>query len=189
MRAVADDYRTRLGVLDVENRVAPDDEKVAFISSVTSQPKTSGFSAEYWIANFVSPIRFSDAVQALTKARHQPSQQAFFIEIGPCPALSGPVRQFLQHVITDGNTEGVTDYTSCTVTARLISLDAGSIDARQGSTLALGLDSLVAVELRNWVMRQFDAPLQPTEILANQTVQTLVEKIAARSKKVVSVAA
>lgn len=92
-------------------------------------------------------------------------------------------------MITDGNTEGVADYISCTVTARLISLDAGSINARQGSTLALGLDSMVAVELRNWVMRQFDAPLQSTEILANQTVQTLAEKIAARSKKVVSVAA
>lgn len=36
MRAVADDYRTRLGILDVENRVAPDDKKVAFISSFTS---------------------------------------------------------------------------------------------------------------------------------------------------------
>lgn len=93
MRVVADDYRTCLDVLDVENN----DEEVAFFSSVTGQPKTSGFGAEYWIANFVSPVRFSDAVQALGKARHQPGQQAFYIEIGPHPALSGPVRQCLQH--------------------------------------------------------------------------------------------
>ena len=93
MQAVADDYRARLGVLDVENN----NEEVAFFSSVTGQPKTSGFGAEYWIANFVSPVRFSDAVQALGKARHQPGQQAFYIEIGPHPALSGPVRQCLQH--------------------------------------------------------------------------------------------
>lgn len=93
MRTVADDYRARLGVLDVENN----DEEVAFFSSVTGQPKRSGFGAEYWIANMVSPVRFSDAVQALGKARHQPGQQALYIEIGPHPALSGPVRQCLQH--------------------------------------------------------------------------------------------
>lgn len=93
MRAVADDYRARLGILEVENS----DEEVAFFSSVTGLPKISGFGAEYWIANFVSPVRFSDAVQALGKARHQPSQHAFYIEIGPHPALSGPVRQCLQH--------------------------------------------------------------------------------------------
>ena len=57
---------------------------------------------------------------------------------------------------------------------------------RQGSIMAQGFDSLVAVELRNWVMRQFDAPLHSTEILANQTVHILAEKIATWSKKVVS---
>ena len=93
MRAVADDYSARLGVLDVENN----NEEVAFFSSVTGQAKTSGFGAEYWITNFVSPVRFSDAVQALGKTRHQPNQQAFFIEIGPHSALLGPVRQCLQH--------------------------------------------------------------------------------------------
>ena len=100
--------------------------------------------------------------------------------------------QTFDQVIADGNAEAVVDFISAAVTvqlARLISVDAGSIDARQGSIMTLGLDSLVAVELRNWVMRQFDAPLQSTEILANQTVQALAEKIATRSKKVVSVAA
>ena len=97
MRAVADDYRARLGVLKVENRAGADNDEVLFISSVTGQPKTSGFGAEYWIANFVSPVRFSDAVQTFGRARYQPGQQAFFVEIGPHPALSGPVRQCLQN--------------------------------------------------------------------------------------------
>lgn len=99
--------------------------------------------------------------------------------------------QTFEQVIADGNAETVTDFISHAVTeqlAKLISVDASSIDAGQGSILALGLDSLVAVELRNWIMRQFDAPLQSSEILANQTVQALAEKVAARSKKVVSVA-
>ncbi|ERF68064.1 hypothetical protein EPUS_08500 [Endocarpon pusillum Z07020] len=97
MRAVADDYRARLGVLRVENRAAVADEEVAFFSSVTGQLKTSGFGAEYWIANFVSPVRFRDAAQALGKARHQAGQQTLFVEIGPHAALAGPVRQCLQH--------------------------------------------------------------------------------------------
>ena len=95
MRVVADDYRVRLGVLNVKNN----DKKVAFFSSVTGKPKTSGFGAEYWIANFVSPVRFSDAVQALGKARHQPDQQTFYIEnrstfcaFGTCPIVSSAHR-------------------------------------------------------------------------------------------------
>lgn len=100
--------------------------------------------------------------------------------------------QTFEKLIADGDSEGVTDFISNAVTgqlARLISVDASSMDARQGSILALGLDSLVAVELRNWIVRQFEAPLQSTEILANQTVYTLAGKIAERSKKVAGSAA
>lgn len=42
---------------------------------------------------------------------------------------------------------------------------------------------------RDWVTRQFDAPLQSSGFLTNQTIQALAEKIASRSKKVVNVAA
>lgn len=93
MRTVADDYLARLGSLEIEEC---GDEDIAFTSSVTGQPKTSGFNAEYFVANFVSPVRFGDAVQALAKSRHRAGQQSLFIEIGPHPALSGPVRQCLQ---------------------------------------------------------------------------------------------
>ena len=96
MRAVADDYRRRLGILDINNSVATKDEGVDFFSSVSGQPKTSGFDADYWITNFVSPVRFSDAVQALAKVRFQTNRHVAFVEIGGHPALSGPVRQCLQ---------------------------------------------------------------------------------------------
>lgn len=96
MRTVADDYRARLGILDVERKTA-DDEEIAFFSSVTGELKTSGFGTDYWISNFVSPVLFSDAIQTLCQARPQSNQQAFFVEIGPHPVLAGPVRQCLQH--------------------------------------------------------------------------------------------
>ena len=91
MRAVADDYLARLTKQNVEENT--ENEEIPFFSSVTGQLKTSGFGAEYWIANFVSPVRFNEAVQALCKTL---DQQKCFIEIGAHPALSGPVRQCLQ---------------------------------------------------------------------------------------------
>lgn len=97
MRAVADDYRGRL--LNGENTTVATGQEagVAFVSSVTGQPRTSGFDAEYWVSHLVSPFRFADAVQTLIKAHHTSGRKAFFIEVGLPPALSGPVRQSLQH--------------------------------------------------------------------------------------------
>ncbi|KAI8633724.1 hypothetical protein F5Y19DRAFT_414735 [Xylariaceae sp. FL1651] len=96
MRAVADDYRARLSGLDFGKEVQ---EEVMFISSVTGEAKTSGFDAEYWVANLISPVLFVDAVQVLATTRHelQPGRQNCFVEIGPHPALAGPLRQSLQH--------------------------------------------------------------------------------------------
>ncbi|KAI3395682.1 hypothetical protein diail_979 [Diaporthe ilicicola] len=97
MRAVADDYRARLGTLDGEDGEKDAANRVLFISSVTGQHKTSGFGAEYWVSNLVSPVRFAEAVQTLAKMLEQQQQHhVFFVEIGPHPALSGPVRQSLQ---------------------------------------------------------------------------------------------
>ena len=96
------------------------------------------------------------------------------------------------HSIANGDAEALVKSNSGATTvqlARLMSVDAGNIDSREGSITALGLDSIVAVELRNRVARQLDAPLQSTEILTNQTMQELAEKIALRSKKVGSVTA
>lgn len=106
MSAVADDYRARLDTLKGESRskgtaTATDPQgkdTVAFVSSVTGQSKTSGFDAEYWVSNLVFPVRFADAIQVLARERHVPGQHVFFIEIGPHPALSGPVKQTLQHL-------------------------------------------------------------------------------------------
>ncbi|KAH0382185.1 polyketide synthase, partial [Aureobasidium melanogenum] len=97
MQAVADDYRFRLGNLDLPQSSHPSSkEEVMFVSSVTGKPKTAGFDAEYWIANLTSPVHFSDAVQTLCKTRQQPGISTIFAEIGPAPVLAGPVRQCLQ---------------------------------------------------------------------------------------------
>lgn len=70
--------------------------------------------------------------------------------------------------------------------AVLISLDPSQINDQSGSMLDFGLDSLVAIELRNWITRQFEAPLQSSEILADQTIYDLAKKVASRSSLVIS---
>ena len=88
-----------------------------------------------------------------------------------------------------GDMDSVADFIAKAITKQLgvlVSVDPSLIDERSGSILSLGLDSLVAIELRNWVMREYDAPLQSSEVLADQTIHALAEKIASRSRAVQS---
>lgn len=96
MQAVAEDYRSRLSGLEFEG-AADSHEEIAFISSVSGVNKQSGFDLDYWTTNLVSPVRFSDAVQALARYRasNASGRYSFFVEVGPHSALAGPVRQCL----------------------------------------------------------------------------------------------
>jgi NADPH:quinone reductase-like Zn-dependent oxidoreductase/NAD(P)-dependent dehydrogenase (short-subunit alcohol dehydrogenase family)/acyl carrier protein len=93
--------------------------------------------------------------------------------------------QSFEQVIAKGDHEAVVTFIAGAISgqiARLISVDIERIDEGDGSILALGLDSLVAIELRNWISREFDAPLQASELLVDQTVCLLAEKVASRSR-------
>jgi acyl carrier protein len=45
-----------------------------------------------------------------------------------------------------------------------------------------GMDSLVAVEMRNWLLREMDATVPILELLANESLLQLSAKIVKRSK-------
>ncbi|TEY79898.1 hypothetical protein BOTCAL_0040g00130 [Botryotinia calthae] len=64
--------------------------------------------------------------------------------------------------------------------SHLISLDATKIGL-DTSLVDFGLDSLTAIELKNWIGNQFDAPIQASEILDERSITSLAGKIAARS--------
>ena len=53
-----------------------------------------------------------------------------------------------------------------------------------GSMSEYGMDSLVAVEMRNWLLRELDAALPVLELMANTSLQELSMKIARASKLV-----
>nr|QED55506.1 TRI17 [Trichoderma protrudens] len=67
--------------------------------------------------------------------------------------------------------------------ADLIAIDPADINL--GSSITdYGLDSLIAIELRNWLMREFDAPIQSSEVLDSPDIWTLAQKVTSRSKMI-----
>ena len=129
----------------------------------------------------------SDATTANGNVR-----SAMFCHVRELPSsvgFSSSAPDSISHAISSLSHDAVTDTISRAIKeqlARLITVKAERIDDRHGSILDLGLDSLVSIELRNWIMREFDAPLQSTEIMTDQTIHDLAEKVAARSHKILS---
>nr|POE87424.1 highly reducing polyketide synthase azab [Quercus suber] len=75
-----------------------------FYSTVTGAPvEGSQLDAGYWCSNMTSPVRFSQAVEAIlsngsSKSSLRKNTASFidtFVEIGPSGALQGPLRQIL----------------------------------------------------------------------------------------------
>ncbi|KAI4170438.1 MAG: hypothetical protein LQ343_004941 [Gyalolechia ehrenbergii] len=140
-----------------------------------SSSKELSFDAE----SLACATAYNGTIQSALFSQVRDPRRALEVEEAAGAEASAGNGQTFKQVISEGNPEAVADFISFAVAAqlaRLISVDASTIDAQQGSILAMGLDSLVAVELRNQVMRQFGAPLP------------LAEKIATRSKKMASAA-
>ena len=61
----------------------------------------------------------------------------------------------------------------------MLSIDSPLVD--------LGLDSLLAIEMKNWISLEFEAPIQASEILDESSVSALGLKVASRSKLIARV--
>lgn len=105
MQAVAEDYKASMGDMDI-CRIDPG---VEMISTVTGKRVENSqiLGAEYWTANMVSCVRFSQGLETLctstsssTKADGTVSLGSkaavdVLVEIGPHSALAGPIKQVL----------------------------------------------------------------------------------------------
>ncbi|KAM0426273.1 hypothetical protein ACHAPT_008313 [Fusarium lateritium] len=98
MLAIADDYKQQMGHLEP----ATTSSASSMISTVTgnSVPCAVLATAQYWVDNMVSPVRFVDAVRALSQ--QSSTWKAAFIgsitdlvEIGPTAALRRPIADSL----------------------------------------------------------------------------------------------
>lgn len=99
MKTVANTYLK--AIKDITTQSSSVDSEVKMFSSVTGHViETSALTPEYWVANLVSPVRFSDAVQSLSsyhpgKRRRREKFADLWLEIGPHGALATPVKQTL----------------------------------------------------------------------------------------------
>ncbi|KAL2203502.1 hypothetical protein CC79DRAFT_1294463 [Sarocladium strictum] len=96
MLAIADEYKQLMGKLEAASGVQ---SRTRLISTVTGQAARHQVlaTAQYWVDNMVSPVRFSDAMQALTRSSSSSINKGFLgsitdvVEIGPTAALRRPV--------------------------------------------------------------------------------------------------
>ncbi|KAI9148767.1 Prosolanapyrone synthase [Paramyrothecium foliicola] len=70
-------------------RMEPQNPGLRWVSSVTMKDDIQSASPDYWRRNLESPVHFSSAIEGL--ARDEPVD--LLIEIGPHPALGGPLKQ------------------------------------------------------------------------------------------------
>lgn len=102
MKTVAHQYLE--AIQDITTQTSLADPEVKMFSSVTGNViDTSALTPEYWVANLVSPVKFSDAVHSLstyqpgTRRRRGVSEKFtdLWLEVGPHGALATPVKQTL----------------------------------------------------------------------------------------------
>ena len=94
MLAIADEYKELMGSLEAGGFQSP----TLMISTVTGQTVRRDVlaTAQYWVDNMVSPVRFADAINALT-GQSSSVKRGFLgtitdiVEVGPTAALRRPV--------------------------------------------------------------------------------------------------
>lgn len=106
MLEVAEEYRNRLHGLE-PGSCDPSKAQITMISTVTGHPESHQriSSAQYWVDNLVSPVRFADAVEKMATSQSGPARTLGMlqlrpvfdvIEIGPHSALRYPVTTTLK---------------------------------------------------------------------------------------------
>ncbi|CAG8179935.1 unnamed protein product [Penicillium salamii] len=74
-------------------------KSVTFFSSVTGLEECFAIvkEASYWVKNLVSTVKFAEAIESLlAKGESGRKSNVLFVELGPHPALKGPIKQILQ---------------------------------------------------------------------------------------------
>ncbi|KAJ6030992.1 polyketide synthase [Penicillium herquei] len=99
MEIIAREYKESLG--DIGDLTPKQETSGRMFSSVTaSEIKAEDLTADYWVKNMVSPVRFSAAVQAMLrpagrKVRGGRAAVDVMVEVGPHSTLKGPLKQIL----------------------------------------------------------------------------------------------
>ena len=97
------------------------------------------------------------------------------------PSANTRVRE---HILAATSAAEVSKVINSAISQRLSSitmLDIDSIDL-ETPLLDYGLDSLTAAELKNWILKELEAPIQASEILDESSIRSLGIKVVSRSR-------
>lgn len=100
MERCSENYLALLRQRNVQTQDPPSSRSCSWFSSVhpntniAEDPVRYQLDGQYWIDNLVNPVQFSQALESTISSSHVPFAVA--IEVGPHPALMGPVRQSLE---------------------------------------------------------------------------------------------
>jgi acyl transferase domain-containing protein len=137
----------KLGLINDTHRY----NHIPWVSSVTPTKSTANIKdlATYWRANLESPVRFSEAVSGLATLEDTPIHA--LVEIGPHPALKGPIEQILKaegKTVAYGSTlkrKEDSQYSVLALAGTLFGLNANidlaavnAVDAADGASLEHG---------------------------------------------------
>ncbi|TDZ24970.1 Polyketide synthase-nonribosomal peptide synthetase [Colletotrichum orbiculare MAFF 240422] len=107
MRVLAEPYRRSLEECGIE--VAPRPAGAGgcrwvssvFTCDISEIPSRVSLGSSYWVANLVEPVRFAEALEVLYLGNTMDGMFDLGIEVGPHPALQGPVKQTVQEYTAD----------------------------------------------------------------------------------------
>ncbi|KAF8439511.1 hypothetical protein BGX38DRAFT_875482 [Terfezia claveryi] len=108
MSVASEEYGLLLETMETKGSFAPG---TTYWSSVTAGQLThpSELAAGYWVEHMVSPVRFSEALQAMCLVQEEDPVMKkqysvdILVEIGPHKPLAGPIRQILDKLPTARN--------------------------------------------------------------------------------------
>lgn len=123
---------------------------------------------------WMKDARFSQLIRAASASA--PSESGDFSK---SLALESPAKA-LQQAQSFEQAQGIIAQALLKKLCSLLMLSLDDVDVSK-SISAFGLDSLVAIEVRHWISREFDAGLQLLEILASDSVNGLATLITGRS--------
>ena len=98
--------------------------------------------------------------------------------------VSSANRGVREHILAATSAADVFQVINSAISQRLSSitmLDLDSIDL-ETPLFDYGLDSLTAAELKNWILKELEAPIQASEILDESSIRSLGTKVASRSR-------
>ena len=89
-----------------------------------------------------------------------------------------------EHILAATSAAEVSKVINSAISQRLSSITMRDMDSMGLETLLIdyGQDSLTAAELRNWLLKEIEAPIQASEILDDSNIRSLAIKVVSRSR-------